>query len=549
MKKTYFLLIVLLIIILDMGEAAEHGGIKPMVKLPWEGDTHISGFGVECSGIRVSVNGIPFHKRTGEVVVDAEGNFCVELKEALKKGQVVRVEQVPVDREGGITYIEVAGYGLDEPLYEGQWEINAYLEKGLKDEDISVFINGHEKKKEEVEKNYNRTTGKLQVHLGDELKTGQRVQIESKKKKYKAVKVKEAPLQIKQPVLETAKMIEGFVNSAYEVPVVDIKIYNSSCISPVELIDIRKNVPVFNGTFAIILEKPLAEGNLVKAVAFVNDREMVSPAVKVKSAVLDWGRIRSYFTFGAIMAKNKSEFSQIDPYLDFHMNTHWQSLRKDRRIGIITYVGARLTSKPRVQENEEITPQNNEMNVNFAGEETKVTITSNRAAIFHGGIFFPIYLTEWHYQGNNVLFLAPIAKYGFHTFSNHAASGEPDLLPADNFYIFGSIGLRMGHFEVFNDDRNIAPRLISYFDATLGWSEDIGELRETTDPKFSQDPFRNLLNLYIEGRLRIPKTPFITGVEMFYPIGCLREMRGDIRFTVGTRINVHSTIRRLLTKK
>lgn len=555
MKRIFVLMVFLVLGTFVFSEAVESDSTKPMVKQPWDGDTEISGFGIPDAEILVSVNGIPFHQTPDEVKVDANGNFSVQLKNALIKGQMAKVEQVPANRAGGIAYIRVMGLGITEPLYEGQKEISGYLEKGLYDKgltnkDIFVFIDENEKteEKKEIEKNYDNTAGELQLLLKDELRAYQKVQIKVNEKKYAAV-VKEAPLKIKQPLIEGNKMIEGFVNIGWEFPKVDIKICSPAPHSSFEVIDMKKNLPVYNGTFAVNLEKPLAEGDIVKAVVIHQGEEIVSPGVTVKSAILDWGRIRSYFTVGAIISKKKDEFSKFDPYLDFMMNTHWRILKRKDKIGVISYVGARLTSKPGIEESDENPLLTNGSGTNNTGQAEENYTTSNRAAILHAGTFLPIALTEWSYQGKNILFIAPIVKYGFHTLQKANNGEETDILKGDNLFIFGSLGLRLGHFMMFHDEKNIAPRLISYFDATLGWSEDLGEIRDPSDPKFPDDPLRNLLILYIEGRLKVPKTPFILGVDVVYQINHSKEVPGDIRFTFGTRINVDSAMRKLFSKR
>ncbi len=115
----------------------------------------------------------------------------------------------------------------------------------------------------------------------------------------------------------------------------------------------------------------------------------------------------------------------------------------------------------------------------------------------------------------------------------------------DNFFPFGSLGLRWGYYQISDKKKKDAPKLKSYMDITIGISENIGTIRKHTDPKYQKDPFENTINLYIEGRMVIAKTSFILGFDAYIDLS-KKDVPNDLRFFIGSRVNIEAILGKLI---
>lgn len=256
---------------------------------------------------------------------------------------------------------------------------------------------------------------------------------------------------------------------------------------------------------------------------------------------LSSGVFRSFFTIGSILSKQNNEFSKADLFVGFEMNTHWRDytpLEPGKGWSVVTYVGAQLTSIARIEEDVDNSNQ----------EEPEQFIKSRKAATVQGGIFIPICIRKLNYLGEmNTLFLAPILKLGFHTYSERENSEETTVQHEDNFYPFGSLGMRLGFYQMSDQNKKEAPKLKSYMDITVGVSDNIGIIRNQSDPKYQRDPFDNTINLYIEGRLVIAKTSLILGFDAYIDLS-KKNVPDDLRFFIGSRVDIEAILGWLMPK-
>ena len=201
-------------------------------------------------------------------------------------------------------------------------------------------------------------------------------------------------------------------------------------------------------------------------------------------------------------------------------------------------MGAKITSIASIEEDEDNSNQ----------QDHEQFIESRKAATVQGGIFFPICIRDLNYLGKrNILFYAPILKFGFHTYSDKEDLKEAMVRHDDNFFPFGSFGLRLGYYQMSDQKKKDAPILKSYMDITVGVSDNIGIIRNQSDPKYQSDPFDNTINLYIEGRLVIAKTSLLLGFDAYIDLS-KKDVPDDLRFFVGTRINIESLLGKLIPK-
>lgn len=285
------------------------------------------------------------------------------------------------------------------------------------------------------------------------------------------------------------------------------------------------------------LDQPLSAESKVTIVGVNSLGEESDPlSLDFGSSVLDWGRVRAYFTFGMVLASNtsfSSSSTSASPFLSFNIDKNWIRPKDGKlvqRLRANTYFDARLT-----QIATSAAPNGNSSNSgnNNNTPQTPATVTSflanKQAGSLQIGVYFPILIARWHPTGGwNSLFLAPIAKTGFYTTNDNPISGAT-LLTRTGFYKFYGWGLRVGHESDYrfpngrtNTDR--AAEIQSYLDVLVGrWGnfESVNPLKyggtenkcqEYAAPSDANCFLRQQLWRYaIEGVLKVPHTPFILG--------------------------------------
>jgi hypothetical protein len=291
------------------------------------------------------------------------------------------------------------------------------------------------------------------------------------------------PLKIKKPLLEGNQVVEIY----FQKGVIDkLRVEVSSG-------EIMEYDNLINNQLKATLDKPLVAGEEVVVKGFDTDGGMVTSTgfIVVESNTLEWGFMRSFFNFGSILSKKNNEFSKADLYLDFEMDTHWSR-------HFVGYVKAQLTSLPKIEDGEVKEANDQQDGINQF-------IESRKGATIQAGIFFPDILPikflkrSWNYHGyKNKLFAAPIIKAGFHTYAENIEQGENEEKSSnsqDNFFTFFTFGLRFGHLRILNPLKT-APKMESYFDVTVGWSDNIGAIRDPEENK-PYDRFNNTFNVYL----------------------------------------------------
>ncbi|MGD2086986.1 MAG: hypothetical protein PVH61_12455 [Candidatus Aminicenantes bacterium] len=355
----------------------------------------------------------------------------------------------------------------------------------------------------------------------------------------------EAPLKIKKPLLEGNQVVEIYFQEAV---IHKLRVGVSSG-------EIKEYTDLSNNQQKATLDQPLVVGQEVVVEGFNENGEKVwIEVIVVQSSTLDWGFQRVFFNFGSILSKKKNEFSEADLYLDFELHSHWTP-------HFISFAKFQFTSLPALESNDgnPDDPQNDNNQENGNGVDQ--FIKSRKGVTFQVGMFFPDILPfkflkrTWDSPGyKNKIFAAPLIKAGFHTYAEDIDNQDSQ----DDFFTFFSFGFRFGHLKVLNHERT-APKLESYLDVTLGWSDNIGAVRDEEEDKQPYDRFNNTFNVYFEARLNIPKTPFILGFDAYFNWrkGRTRDddeavkvaVPDDLRFFIGTRIDITSIISKLIPGK
>jgi hypothetical protein len=356
-----------------------------------------------------------------------------------------------------------------------------------------------------------------------------------------APKVKAPPPAIKKPLLEGARSVSGIAiadSDGSKPTKVRVEIYNGSELAQVaETDDLKKT-----GDFTVNLDDALAAGQTVKPQALVGktegkklDKDDDSNQVE---AIGDWGRARANFAFGAVFSKERDDFSKSDPYLDFSLDWNWLQRNRDYRnftYLLNTFFETRLTTIP-------VDPDKQDQSVKAAEaapadpakcdpSTTDGFLCSRKSVMVQIGTYLPLYWNNrlsWSHGGNrNVLFFAPILKAGMNTLTADGEKGR-------NLLTFYSGGFRFGHYDVGKYTtppslpREVAPRLISYLDITLGkWQnlEYLGKRRIRTE---------------FEGRVKIPGLPLRFGFDANVGKG-----PDDLRFLIDTNFDVGKLFKKL----
>ena len=246
----------------------------------------------------------------------------------------------------------------------------------------------------------------------------------------------------------------------------------------------------------------------------VDNCNLVSDTLHVGSGS-SWGRVRAYFAGGVVFSREHESFSKQDLFLGLTIDDNWlwagpNPTRLGDRIMVNTFFSARLTAAPvavQQQTSQTATPSTTQL---------EQFITSQKAGVVGAGIYFPVVMTTWSFNGSpNSLFLAPLVKVGFETPTGSPPSGTQATNP-DRFYTHYGYGARVGHFKM-SRTRDVAPDLITYLDVIVGRFSNLDVLATesvTVNGVSSQVQFRQRWKrIAVEGLLKIPSTPFALGLS------------------------------------
>jgi hypothetical protein len=297
-----------------------------------------------------------------------------------------------------------------------------------------------------------------------------------------------------------------------------------------------------DGNFTATLTQPVVAGQEVAATLGTDE-----VTEKVQTAG-DWGRVRAYFSGGAMFSKNRSDFSQQDLTVAFVLDKSWwqEEARGTPRHwlgvkGFNTFFDTRVTSVP-VAGIMMTTPAG----APAAGSNgatpsaTAQFIDSKKAAVMQAGFYIPFYNQAWvwtHDNKKNAIFIAPVGKIGLitatdsapvTTSNNNGSEVTTTSTPSiDNSVAkFYALGVGLGHYEL-SSNQDVAHELISYLHLTVGKFENF-------------DP--GAWRIATEGRLKIPGTALQVGFDANVPV---RRGPGDLRFVFGARFDIGELIGKL----
>jgi hypothetical protein len=350
-----------------------------------------------------------------------------------------------------------------------------------------------------------------------------------------------------RPVRVGARVADGYVGRGGPPPTrVMVQVFTGT--APVVEVDrgVTDTIDA-RGGFSVALSMPVMEGATLRATAFTDAAASTpsTPADVVDPG--DWGRVRAYFAGGMVFSKGRDDFSQQDLTLAFVIDKSWLqagpfSIRrrgaKDGPGGAIrvrslnTFFDARLTSLPVLASDAEAAPA--------APSEPPAPldqfISSKKGAVVQAGAYLPIYgrATSWRHQGApNALFVAPVVRGGIQTLTGDDRTVEGETLGGDDVFNFFSVGVGLGHYKL-SDSIDRAPEIISYLHVTWGRYEGFEIVPDAVNaPDVRERPWRTA----IEGRLKIPETPFQIGFDANVGKG-----RDDVRFSFTTRFDIGELI-------
>jgi len=379
--------------------------------------------------------------------------------------------------------------------------------------------------------------------VGALVSNGQETQLISDEVTVAAADPEKKPLTpwIKKPLLEGARSVSGIATTESEdtkPTKVRIEVYNGKreLAQLAETEDLKKT-----GEFTVNLDEPLAAGQIVKPTAFAGTTSSDEPDpdhLAFVEAVGDWGRARATFAFGAVFSKEREDFSKTDPYLNFNLDWNWYRRRSDEQnftYLLNTFFETRLTAIPVDPDKQK---QEGEQSQTPSAEKTCDPSTpdgflcSRKAVMVQAGVYLPLYWnnwTTWRYGGDrNAFIIAPLVKGGLNTLTAEGEKGR-------NLLTFYSGGLRFGHLDTgkFTNPpslpRDVAPRLVSYLDVTVGKWQNI------------EFKGRRQLRTAFEGRVKIPALPLRFGFDANIGRG-----PDDLRFLVDMNFDIGKMFKKFM---
>ncbi len=325
------------------------------------------------------------------------------------------------------------------------------------------------------------------------------------------------------------------------------------------------------GSFDAVLPSILNENDEVTITPFLQDASLnKAPGIPtapqtVFSSEYDWGRVRAYFSIGAITGKDDNNFSKYHPYVSLNIDYNWlrwpMGKNHTNYLLVNNYFEGRLT-------NTATTAVNTTTN--------QVTLlNADSSAQIEVGMYMPFNTegTTWHFRGQRqVLFAGPVIKGGFVTVSdpgkasvNGTCSTNPssltysancrDTVALDNSNIFAfyAAGIRFGHYYQPKNSRNVGPKLIDYLDLSMGrWGNLPAGNFSRAGCSVAAFPAASLTGVSGEcistpwrfqatGRMAIPLTPFTIGFNSIAGKG-----PDLMQFFLGSRFDIAPVLQKLI---
>ncbi len=283
-------------------------------------------------------------------------------------------------------------------------------------------------------------------------------------------------------------------------------------------------------------------------------------------SAFDFGRARTYLSFGGIVSQDQAQFSKLSAYLNFNADYTWY-LQKYRQKWhwyvpkqFNNLFDARLTTLP-VTSCPQAQPGTTSTQCSSTNFDTFNTAT--KAALIQLGVYFPYYFkwSSWQWRQKEsdgsdkshryALFFAPLAKGGFQTLlqppqssptsTTTATPGQSSTATTINgqtFFHYIAPGARIGLFKFHDEHKtSLAPDVITYLDITYGKYENFAQPVGASTTKFTH-PYR----IGMEGRFMVPKMPAFIGFDSNTRVG---NSPGDLRFLVGTTFDMGCLIQKI----
>jgi hypothetical protein len=338
-----------------------------------------------------------------------------------------------------------------------------------------------------------------------------------------------------------------------------------------------------SGVFTVTLDSPLIPGNLVVEETFVDATSgtTISPVLYSDASPIgsigDWGRVKAYFTSGALISQNGQSFSQSNLFLSFYLDKDWkmpgywdrgkttEPILAERGLGVNTFFETRLTAIPVTAQPCPATtgsstttatstscPSSSNASTRSTSNNFNTFLTTQKTARLDVGVYLPILISNWKFQKQpQALFLAPLVKTGVDTptgslnqvqaqaqsMSAGNSPGNVTAVNTANFYNWYTFGGRVGHYAL-TESKNEAPELISYLDIALGRFSNLETI-------LNNGHRQRLYRISLEGLLKVPQTPLVIGLsanvgQTSLSNGTPIQQRAgdDLRFLFGTKFDV-----------
>lgn len=384
-----------------------------------------------------------------------------------------------------------------------------------------------------------------------------------------------------------------------------------------ELVQESEDQAITDGKFSVTLESRLNAGECVIAVAAfakqapvtVNsplDYVVTSRAETVRSVILDWGRLRGYFTLGGAVSNYRDQFSQVDTFIGFTSDSRVAGELIDKpnstgplqlrrfRWQVNIFTDARVSFR---LANSTGTPAANGTSATVQTPTAVITdprlnYSADQPGYLLGAIHIPMSFKgmDWRHLGEQYsFFFAPIFRFGGQTQSTPTVvyrhlkvkdGSSPTTFDVYREETRGGVLPMWGYgarFGIYKYDllagakrqqaearqRQVANDPIGYADITWGKSyayrsygyaytvngqkSTAGNYQFLTDKKLTDveisSSVRNRLN--IETRLKIPKLPALIGADMNVRTNSADFEPNQLRFVLAFRIDAQKALGRI----
>lgn len=356
-----------------------------------------------------------------------------------------------------------------------------------------------------------------------------------------------------------------------------------------------KTVTVSQGTFEVTLEGPLAGGDCVVADDTSTDPFLGS--VIVRSAVLDFGRLRAYFSVGGAVSQSRGNFSSTDTFIGFTSDSRifGRMLKKNEgddaaeaptaplrllntRVqvnGIVdARVGVRLTTGDAADSS--ATTGGAPAQVPFQRPD-QLLFNWGQPGYLQLGLHAPISFKGWDWRSDGKLYsfyVSPLIKGGVLAFDAPVVVSrtvEIDLTKADTDTAryklvrndvrdgalgFVSYGGRIGIYGydllgLARRNRQVANDPIGYVDVAWGRSSAYRTytFERTTNAAKTVETVsigsERQRRLSLEGRMKIPSLPALIGFDVNIRSLSDDSTPNDFRFIAAFRIDAQKALSRI----